>query len=121
VRTYILALFIVTTLSACVPPSMYQWGNYENGLYKSYQDPNQTEALRIDLESHIKDLESLQQKIPPGLCAELGTLYFQKGDSNTAKFYYAKERDTWPESRGLMTSMIQNIERRQKPPEKDAQ
>jgi hypothetical protein len=26
---------------------------------------------------------------------------------------YSHERDTWPESKGLMTAMISNIERRQ--------
>lgn len=120
-RRCLLVFPLAMLLTACVQPPMYQWGNYENGLYKSYQDPNQIEALRIDLESHINELESRQQKIAPGLYAELGTLYFQKGDSDTAKRYYAKERDAWPESRGFMTAMIETIERRQQPPAKEVQ
>lgn len=120
-RFWLLFSTLVLVLTACVQPPMYQWGGYENGLYKSYHDPNQVEALRIDLENHINDLESQQQKVAPGLYAELGTLYFQKGDSDAAKRYYAKERDAWPESRGFMTAMIETIERRQQPPAKDVQ
>lgn len=117
-RSHFFIVPLAFALTACVPPPMYQWGDYENGLLKSYQDPNQTEALRVDLENHIKELESRQQKIAPGLYAELGTLYFQKGDSDTAKLYYSKELVAWPESRGLMTAMIQTIERRQQAPVK---
>lgn len=112
---------LALTLTACVPPPMYQWGDYENGLLRSYQNPNQVEALRINLENHVKELESHQQKVAPGLYAELGTLYFQKGDSVTAKLYYSKEHAAWPESRGLMSAMIQTIERRKQQPIKDTQ
>jgi len=56
-------------------------------------------------------MEAGRQKVAPGLYAELGTLYLQAGESAKAKSYYTKERDAWPESRGLMTAMIENIDR----------
>jgi len=107
------AIAMTIALSGCVAPGMYQWGGYENNLYASYKDPTQAENLRVKLESHISDMERAKQKVAPGLYAELGTIYLQGGDSNKAAVLYAKERDAWPESKGLMTAMIQNIERRQ--------
>jgi len=71
------------------------------------------EAMRINLEAHIGAMEKSNQKVAPGLYAELGTLYLQTGSSDLAISYYTKERSAWPESRTLMTALIQNIERRQ--------
>ena len=46
---------------------------------------------------------------PPGLYAELGTLYLEAGDTQTAIDYYQKEQDAWPESQHLMTSLITTL------------
>lgn len=106
-------LAITAILSACASPGLYKWGSYEQGLYAAYKDPNQVEALRLKLETLINEMETSGGKVAPGLYAELGTLYLQAGNAEKAKGYYVKERDAWPESRGLMGAMIQNIERRQ--------
>ena len=71
------------------------------------------DALRINLEAHIGAIEKSNQKVAPGLYAELGTLYLQMGSSDRAITYYTKERAAWPESSTLMTAMIENINRRQ--------
>ena len=82
-------------------------------LFRSYKDPTKMEALRLKLEAHIAEMEKSAQKVAPGLYAELGTLYLQAGLSDKAIAMYSRERDTWPESKGLMAAMIQNLERRQ--------
>ncbi|MBS1190405.1 MAG: hypothetical protein H6R10_2197 [Rhodocyclaceae bacterium] len=103
----------LVALGGCVPPTLYQWGGYEQGLYSGYKDPAKMEALRLNLEAHVAAMEKSGQKVAPGLYAELGTLYLQAGSSDKAIALYSRERDTWPESKGLMTAMIQNLERRQ--------
>ena len=112
---FILApLFMVLSLlGGCAAPGLYNWGGYDQALYAGYKDVTKMEALRINLEAHIGAMEKSNQKVAPGLYAELGTLYLQTGSSDQAISYYTKERATWPESRTLMTAMIQNIERRQ--------
>jgi len=112
-QKYLIA-FLPILLSGCVAPSIYQWGAYERDLYTAYKDPTQYETFRIKLEALTTEVEARKEKVAPGIYAELGTLYLQKGDANTAIAMYKKERDTWPESKGLMTAMIQNIERREK-------
>ena len=103
----------MVVLGGCVPPSLYQWGGYDQALYAGYKDPTKMEAMRLKLEAHIAEMEKSGQKVAPGLYAELGTLYLQAGSSDKAIIMYSRERDTWPESRVLMTAMIQNLERRQ--------
>ncbi len=109
----LLVLPIVVVLGGCATPTLYQWGGYEEALYAGYKDPTKMEALRLKLETHIAEMEKSAQKVAPGLYAELGTLYLQAGSSDKAIAMYSRERDTWPASKGLMTTMIQNLERRQ--------
>jgi len=100
-------------LTGCASNSLYKWGGYENMLYAGYKDPAKMEVMKTGIEAHILELEKSGLKVAPGLYAELGTLYLQAGASDKAIAMYAKERDAWPESKGLMGAMIQNLERRQ--------
>jgi hypothetical protein len=109
----LLIVTLVLALTGCATPGLYQWGGYEQGLYTAYKDPSQVENLRVKLEAHVAEMERSGQKVAPGLYAELGTLYLQSGASDKAVVFYTKERDAWPESRGLMSALIQNLERRQ--------
>jgi hypothetical protein len=106
-------LVLLCLLSGCASPGLYNWGGYDQALYAGYKDVTKMEALRLKLEAHIGAMEKSNQKVAPGLYAELGTLYLQAGNSALASGYYTKERAAWPESRTLMTAMIENIERRQ--------
>lgn len=99
-------------LGGCAAQPMYSWGGYEPMLYAGYKDPAKMEEMKLGLESHIAAMDKSGQKIAPGLLAELGTLYLQSGSSDKAISMYTRERDTWPESKGLMDSMIKNLERR---------
>lgn len=107
-----LIAFLAFLLTGCVAPPIYQWGAYERDLYTAYKDPTQYEVMRLKLEALTTEIEARGERVAPGIYAELGTLYLQKGDSNTAISMYKKERDAWPESKGLMTAMIQNLEKR---------
>lgn len=109
-----LALFLLT---GCAQ-NKYNWNGYDKGLYEAYKDPNQVVALQIKLQETIDAIEKEKQTVPPGLYAELGTLYLQEGDIEKAKKYYAKERDAWPESKTLMNVLIKNLENRKKVLEK---
>lgn len=103
---------IVALLGGCAAPSLYQWGGYDQALYTGYKDPTKMEDMRLRLELHIAEREKSKQKVAPGLYAELGTLYLQSGSPEKAVGLYAQERQAWPESKGLMSAMIQNLERR---------
>ena len=109
---------IALALGGCAAPNKYNWSGYDKGLYDAYKDPTQISALQIKLQAIVDTLEQQKQITPPGLYAELGTLYLQEGLTDKAKIYYAKERDTWAESKTLMDLLIKNIDSRPKAIEK---
>ena len=78
--------------------AMYQWGGYDAKLYQAYKSPEKSVELRIMLEQHIAAMDQSKQKVAPGLFAELGTLYYQAGDSIRAREMYVRERNAWPEN-----------------------
>lgn len=111
-----LKVFLIAMASllatGCATRSLYDWGGYDTMLYRSYKSPEKAEELRTELELHITKMELSQKQVAPGLYAELGTFYLQAGDSEKAVGFYARERDAWPESRGLMDAMIVNVSKR---------
>lgn len=108
---YLCAALATLALGGCASPSLYQWGGYDDLLYQSYKSADRTESMRVGLETHLSALEKAKQPIPPGLYAEIGTNYLEKGDRTTAVVYYKKERQTWPESKGLMDAMINTLDK----------
>ena len=113
---HLFVLIVMTALTGCAAPTnLYQWGGYDFALYAGYKDVTKMEELRVKLEAIVGETEKQNKKVAPGLYAELGTLYLQGGSADKAIIMYARERDAWPESKGLMTAMIQNLERRAKP------
>jgi hypothetical protein len=98
-------------LAGCAAPRLYNWGGYDQGLYAGYKDVTKMEDLRVKLEKHVAAMELAKQKVAPGLYAELGTLCLQSGATSKAIGFYSQERQAWPESAQLMTSLIQNLER----------
>jgi len=107
---FALILTVALLMSACVQRK-YDWNNYDANLYRYYKDPASAQQFRAGMETHLKDLEAKKQRPAPGLYAELGTLYLEQGDRTTAATYYAKERDAWPESRYLMETMLQSLQK----------
>ena len=110
---WIPTLTALALLTGCAAPGLYQWGGYDQSLYAGYKDVTKMEALRIKLEAHVGEMEKSNARVAPGLYAELGTLYLKAGATQKSIDFYTKERNAWPESRVLMTSLIQNLERRQ--------
>jgi hypothetical protein len=113
-------LLAAVLLAGCATRGAYDWGNYDELLYKSYKDVSRTDELRLGLETHIAAMHKSRGKVAPGLYAELGTLYLEAGDADRAIAMYEKEREAWPESKGLMDVMIASLERR-RPVQAEAQ
>lgn len=105
---------LACSLAACAPKSLYQWGGYEDMLYRGYKEPEKLNDMRIKLEAHVQSLRQSGQKVPPGMNSELATLYLQAGNKAQARNYYSAEKEAWPESRQLMDALITNLDRSSK-------
>lgn len=98
-------LLFAGLLGACAPKSVYNWGEYEAGLYTYYKDPETLDALMKTLDLAIEGGET-DQRVPPGLYAEYGYLLMAKDRRDEAAIYFNKEKSAWPESTVLMDRLI---------------
>lgn len=104
-----IALFMVVSISACVnmPKPLYDWGKYENSLYKYYKKPARAQK-HADVLQDIIDAEADGKRVPPGLRAELGFMLLESGENNAAMELFQKEKEEWPESTVLMDRLIES-------------
>jgi len=109
-RTKII-LGAIFLLSGCANNTMYYWGNYSNSLYQYKKNLTQE-----SLDRHISELLEIVRKsnarnlrVPPGVYAELGFIYTEKGDNVEAIKYFELEKNTYPESAKFMDSLIKSM------------
>ena len=121
IRTFLLIIGLSMLLFisiGCAPQqqSMYYWGDYSGSLYKVHKDPNETNVGEHQalLENIIKESESRNLRVPPGVYAELGYIYFLKKNTNEALNFFNKEKQIYPESTIFMENLIQRTEKLEK-------
>lgn len=103
-KLIILLLIMALGFSGCAT-TKYQWGDYENALYRHYKRPSEIENMAENL-SKIISVGEIQGKVPPGIYAEYGYILNALGKPREAVIYFKKEKDTWPEARIFMDKMI---------------
>ena len=104
-----LCLVIGAALAGCAPPALYQWGDYEDSLYRRYvkEDIHGAEAY---LRETIVAAE-LKSRVPPGVYADYGFLLYRRGDYAGAMEKFEQEKRAFPESAALMSKLIERIQR----------
>lgn len=96
---------------------LYYWGNYEAQIYQGYSAPGkatpeqQIEALKADIEK----AKAANLATPPGLHAHLGYLYAQTGKADLAAQEFDTEKRLFPESSGLVDSLMKRPKATAKP------
>lgn len=103
----VLALCALT--AACAPQTRFAWGDYEEALYAYYKDPAQREIYKKALVAAI-DEGRKDNKIAPGLLAELGYLDLEDGNSPEAVSLFREEMALFPESRPFLEGVVQRAQ-----------
>jgi hypothetical protein len=104
-------------LSGCAPQRMYDWGDYSSTLYQSKKHPS-SEADRNHLQSLEKIIEESKKtnlRIPPGVYAELGYIYFRQNKKDLAISNFKMEKELYPESTLLMDRLESSARLADKP------
>jgi hypothetical protein len=88
---------------------MYYWGDYSNSLYCCRKDSTEENLLKHKqiLENIVEESAKRNLRVPPGVCAELGYIYFRQNNSQEAIKYFELEERTYPESKVLMQRLTQ--------------
>jgi hypothetical protein len=106
-------------LSGCVGQQRmnYYWGDYSNTLYKSKKHPSDQSNLdhQQALEKIITESGKNNLRIPPGVYAELGYIYFRQNKKDLAIQYFAMEKQLYPESTLLMDRLANAAKLADKP------
>lgn len=116
----VLAVF----LSGCAPQRMYYWGDYSKSLYQTKKNPSDQSILthQQSLENILEESKKNNLRVPPGVYAELGYVYFRQTQKNLAIQNFNMEKKLYPESALLMDRLINavNIEDKPKPTDENA-
>ena len=100
------AAVVASALAACATDTqIYNWGDYEAKLYDYSKKPDLRENYRTSLIETIED-GAATNRVAPGLNAELGYLYLEDGDVETAIMYFEEEQRLFPESAYFLKSVI---------------
>lgn len=104
-KKLIAAGLIACGLAACAAPSRFEWGNYENGLYQYYRDPENRANYERSLVRAIERGDATD-RTAPGLNAELGFLYLEQGETVLAEQHFRREIELFPESRSFLERFL---------------
>jgi hypothetical protein len=95
----------------CSPSTIYQWGDYEDFLYKRYNKPGSitTQEEINTIENQLAQTYSNEQMPPPGLHAHLGYLYISDGQRDRAIEHFNVEKKLFPESTHFIDGLIERM------------
>ena len=94
-------------MSGCTPAGLYYWGDYEESLYQRYIE-NDSEQAEDYVRETLEDAVS-ENRVPPGLYADYGFMFYQRGNKNAAIEFFEKEKTLFPESSALMSTLIDRV------------
>ena len=103
-----LGLVIAAGLAGCAPPALYQWGEYEDSLYRRYVKEDIAGAEAYLRETLVA--AELKSRVPPGVYADYGFLLYRRGDYAAAIEKFEQEKRAFPESAALMSKLIERIQ-----------
>jgi hypothetical protein len=86
----------------------YAWDGYDDSLYAYYKHPDNKQKYTEHLSKIILKAEQANTKVPPGIYAEYGYMFYEAQDYSKAIVYFKKESGSWPESAYFMEKMIRD-------------
>ncbi len=86
----------------------YAWNGYDDSLFAYYKHPENKQKYIEKLREIITKAEQSNIKVPPGIYAEYGYMFYEGNNYSQAIVYFTKEHDLWPESAVFMEKMIRD-------------
>ncbi|QZT36890.1 DUF4810 domain-containing protein [Halosquirtibacter xylanolyticus] len=108
----ILTTILLLSLFASCSVSPYYWGSYEKVTYK--YNKNMTPEARANVMENYQSVinyckQSTSKEVPPGIYADYGYLLIQDGQVDLGKSYMEKEMELYPESKKIVTYLLDRI------------
>jgi hypothetical protein len=107
---FLAAVILAALVSSCSASSttLYRWGDYEDLVYDMYVRPGKADpGTQIErLSADIARTEAAGQKVPPGVHAHLGYLYYGQGQLDSAAAEFTEEKILFPESAAFVDGIL---------------
>ena len=98
-------------LAACAhqPTTLYQWGSYQEQVYRHFQGEGPAKQIQ-DLEQDLQKMQSANRPAPPGFRAYLGMLYAEAGDDAKAHENLVAEQRQYPEAKPYIGLLLKKYQ-----------
>lgn len=112
-KNFLIILILLASASCAtkISESGLYWGAYSKTLYESKKNPS-PETLakhKEELMNILAKSKELNLRPPPGIQAELGVVLMNEKDEKSAIAYFSGESDTYPESKTLVTRLMDAV------------
>lgn len=104
--TAVLAMQAFSAAVYAADKRMYYWSGYHNAIASANDTAEKVKSSEAALRRLIKKSDEAGRRIAPGLLAEYGYFFFERGEFDTAIYWFEREIGEWPESAVLMKKMI---------------
>jgi hypothetical protein len=99
--------------AGCAPrkPEIYRWGLYEGLVYQMYAEPGSADpdTQVVRLSEDVTRTEAEGQRVPPGVHAHLGYMYYLTGNTEAAYREFSTEAELFPESATFVDGILQRM------------
>jgi len=106
------AMAAILLMAGCnQKPPIYRWGVYEPLLYHMYNKPGKADpgAQVARLSEDIERTHAEGKRIPPGVYAHLGYMYYLQGSPGEAQAAFETERKLFPESAVFIDGILKRL------------
>jgi len=109
------AVALALIMSGCSGQSsaLYRWGDYESVLYDMYIRPGKADPTTqiARLTEDITRTQGAGQRVPPGVHAHLGYLYYGQGQLDAAYEEFTTEKSLFPESAHFVDGILARMKK----------
>jgi hypothetical protein len=90
---------------------IYRWGVYESLLYDMYTKPGKADpgTQVAKLSEDIERTQTEGKRVPPGVHAHLGYMYYLQGRTDNAQAEFETERELFPESSTFVEGILKRL------------
>jgi hypothetical protein len=108
----LVALLLFVAGCAHQKPQIYRWGIYQNLIYQMYMEPGTADpgTQAAKLSEDIQRTEAEGMRVPPGVHAHLGYVYYSLGKPGLAADQFATEKTLFPESTTFIDGILDRLE-----------
>ena len=94
-------------------PEIYRWGVYDDVVYDMYARPGAADPYTqiVKLSEDLARTHAEGRRVPPGVHAHLGYMYYLSGDAAAAVQEFEAERELFPESTTFVDGILQRLRR----------